>query len=103
MDAEIVSTGTVKVGRTGVVTGTLAAKSLVISGKFNGEADCDSIEIIAGGEAEGKLKSVTLTIDAESAFQGESIRTQPGDSKVVTLAGNESTLEKALSEDSAKS
>ncbi len=103
VDAEIVSTGTVKIGRTGVVAGNLAAKNLVITGKFNGEADCDSIEIIAGGEAEGRLKSVTLTIDAESAFQGESIRKQPGDSKVVTLAGSESTLEKALSDDSAKS
>ena len=103
VDAEISSTGTVKIGQSGVVTGNLAAKNLVITGKFSGEADCDSIEVIAGGEAEGRLKSVTLTIDAESAFQGESIRKQPGDSKVVTLAGGESNLEKALSEDSGNS
>jgi cytoskeletal protein CcmA (bactofilin family) len=91
VDAEINSTGTVKIGQTGKVNGDLRAKSLIVAGKFSGNADCDSIELISGGEADGKLTASSLTIDASSSFQGESIRKQPGESSKVVNFANENT------------
>ena len=89
VDAEIHSTGTVKIGHSGRVKSDLKAKSLVIAGKFSGNADCDSIELISGGEAEGKLTATSLTIDSGSSFQGESIRKKEGDDgKVVNIASD---------------
>ena len=87
VDAEINSTGLVKIGQSGVVNGDLRANTLIVTGKFFGVAECESIELISGGEVEGKLNAVSLTIDANSSFQGESIRRQPGDSaKIVDFA-----------------
>lgn len=97
VDAEIHSTGTVKIGKSGVVKSNLIAKTLIVSGKFQGEADCETIELVAGGEAEGKLTSSTLTIDSTSAFQGESVRKDAED-KVVSITNEKDSLEKALSD-----
>ena len=55
------------------------AKKLIISGKYTGDAECDSIEVVAGGEAEGRLTCASLIIDSDSAFQGESIRRRAED------------------------
>ena len=89
VDAEIHSTGTVKIGHSGRVNSDLKAKSLIIAGKFCGNADCDSIELISGGEAEGKLTAKNLAIDSGSSFQGESIRKKEADAgKVVNIASD---------------
>ena len=91
VSAEIQSSSTIKIGQTGVVTGDIAANALIVAGKFQGNADCDSIELISGGEAEGKLTATSLTIDASSSFQGESVRKQPGSgSKVVSFSSDNS-------------
>lgn len=78
VNAEIHSTGTVKIGQAGSVTGDIYASTLIVSGNFNGNADCEKIELIAGGKVEGKLTSVTLTIDSHSSFEGQSIRKGQG-------------------------
>lgn len=80
IDAEINSTGLVKIGKTGVVKNNLRANALIITGKLIGDAECESIELVSGGEAEGKLSAVSLTIDSSCVFQGESIRKKPLDS-----------------------
>ncbi|WP_423906048.1 bactofilin family protein [Candidatus Spongiihabitans sp.] len=87
VDAEINSTGVVKIGQSGVVKSNLRANTLIITGKFLGDAECESIELILGGEVEGKLSASSLTIDASSSFQGESIRRQSGgSSKIVDFS-----------------
>ncbi|MEM7196476.1 MAG: polymer-forming cytoskeletal protein, partial [Pseudomonadota bacterium] len=90
-EGEIVSENIVEIGTSGEVKSKIMAKKLVVSGKFVGDAECESIELTSGGEAEGKLTSASLTIDSESSFQGESIRKRPedikkADSKVVGIA-----------------
>ena len=79
LEGEVNSKGIVKVGQTGLLKSTLKAEKLVVTGRFIGTADCDQIELTSGGEAEGKLISAGLTIDANSSFQGESIRRKQGD------------------------
>lgn len=89
--ADVTSSGTVKIGQTGIVEGNLTAKSLIVAGRFIGNADCDTIELIAGGQVDGKLISQSLIIDASSSFQGESIRKKSDGSitgKVVNLAAD---------------
>jgi cytoskeletal protein CcmA (bactofilin family) len=85
VDAEINSTSTIKIGQSGVVNGDLHAKTLILTGKFYGNADCEAIELVSGGEAEGKLTCASLTIDSNSSFQGESIRKNPGESSSKIL------------------
>ncbi len=79
-----------KIGQTGSVAGNLSAKSLIVAGRFAGDADCDTIELIAGGQVDGKLISKSLIIDASSSFQGESVRKKDGSvtGKVVNLAAD---------------
>ena len=102
VDAEINSKATVKIGQTGVVNSNLHAETLIVAGKFFGNASCESIELISGGEAEGKLTAATLTIDSASSFQGESIRRNPGDSKVVSFANDSSADSKDGKKPSSK-
>ena len=89
VDAEINSKGLIKIGDKGIVNSDLHAKSLVVSGKFFGNAECGSIELISGGEVEGKLTTASLTIDSSSSFQGEIIRKQPGEIDKIVNIGNE--------------
>ena len=94
VDGEIISKGTVRIGKSGSVTSELQAQSLIVAGKFFGNANCESIELVSGGEAEGKLTATSLTIDSDSSFQGESIRKKPGQEKNVVNIANESSIGK---------
>ncbi len=83
VEAEINSTGLVKIGQSGVVnSNNLRANTLIVSGKFLGDVECESVEIVAGGDVKGKLTAVNLAIDTNGSFQGESIRKEAADSSV---------------------
>jgi len=69
--------------------GNLKAQKLVVTGKFFGDAECESIELVSGGEAEGKLIAASLTIDSGCSFQGESVRKRPDDGSTVVDFTNE--------------
>ncbi len=61
------------------MTGEVKAQKMIVAGRFFGNAECESIELVAGGEVEGTLTTASLAIDIGSSFQGESIRRKPGD------------------------
>jgi len=84
LQGDITSNGTVKVGKSGVVVSNLTAKKLIVTGKFSGNAECEVIELISGGEATGKLVSSSLVIDNKSRFEGESILKTPGETHKLT-------------------
>jgi cytoskeletal protein CcmA (bactofilin family) len=79
LEGEVNSKSIVKVGKSGLLKSNLKAQKLIVTGRFVGTADCESIELISGGEAEGKLISSGLVIDSSSSFQGESIRRKSGE------------------------
>lgn len=88
-EGEVNSKSIVKIGQSGLLKSTLKAEKLIVTGRFIGTADCDTIELVSGGEAEGKLISSGLTIDSSSSFQGESIRRKKGDiSKVLDFSSD---------------
>jgi cytoskeletal protein CcmA (bactofilin family) len=99
-EGEVNSKSIVKIGKTGVLKSTLKATKLVVTGRFIGTADCDSIELVSGGEAEGKLISSGLVIDSASSFQGESLRRKQGEKpKVLDFTGEQSPAREAKLEE----
>ena len=100
-EGEVNSKSIVKIGKAGLLKSNLKAQKLIVTGRFVGTADCDQIELISGGEAEGKLISSGLVIDTNSSFQGESIRRNKGESPKVLDFSSEanSSLKEPILED----
>ena len=69
--------GTVIIGKTGSIDGDLKANKLTVTGLFKGTADCENVEILAGGTLRGKVISNNLTIDQDCTFEGESVKKSP--------------------------
>ena len=70
----------VNIGRSGNVEGEILANHLTVKGEFLGTADCDNIDILAGGKLRGKVISNHLSIDRDCSFEGESVKKTPIDS-----------------------
>ena len=99
-EGEVNSKSIVKVGKTGLLKSTLKATKLIVTGRFIGTADCDSIELVSGGEAEGKLISSGLIIDSACSFQGESLRRKQGEKpKVLDFTGEPGSVRDPKLED----
>lgn len=97
-EGEVNSKSIVKIGKSGLLKSNLKAQKLIVTGRFVGTADCDQIELVSGGEAEGKLISAGLMIDSNSSFQGESLRRKQGDSpKIVDFSSTETSTSNTTS------
>lgn len=76
MDGEfsgiIQSTNVISIGKSGVVEGEVTAHKLMVTGQFRGNADCNEIEILAGGKVTGQISTSVLVIERGSTFDGES-------------------------------
>ncbi|MCF6173024.1 MAG: polymer-forming cytoskeletal protein, partial [Campylobacteraceae bacterium] len=53
-------------------SGKIISSKLIINGLFEGDAVCESIELLKGGILRGKIVSKDLMIEAKSIFEGES-------------------------------
>ncbi|MBF0154047.1 MAG: polymer-forming cytoskeletal protein [Magnetococcales bacterium] len=71
-EGQIISEGLVIVGKTGRVEGKINARKLVAQGHFHGQAECEEIEILAGGNVTGQIHSTVMVIERGSFFEGES-------------------------------
>ncbi|CRF52102.1 Ccm2-related protein [Helicobacter ailurogastricus] len=60
------------IGKNGVVMGDIFAVKLVVSGKFNGNTEVDTIEIMPLGYVDGKIVSSELVIERKGILTGES-------------------------------
>ncbi len=72
MGGKINSDNIVSIGAGGSFTGELNASKLIVSGTFEGSAECESIELLKGGTILGKIVSKDLMIESNSVFEGES-------------------------------
>ncbi len=52
--------------------GELVSQKLIVSGTFEGIAECDSIELLKDGKIFGKITTKDLMIESSSIFEGES-------------------------------
>jgi cytoskeletal protein CcmA (bactofilin family) len=69
---QINSKSIVTIGKGGKINGEIVAKRLIINGLFEGDANCDGVEVLAGGKFLGKVTSKELMIEAKAQFEGES-------------------------------
>ena len=69
---EIHSKSIVTIGKGGKIKGDVTSSKLIVNGLFEGNAECDSVEVLAGGNFLGKVTSKELMIEAKAHFEGES-------------------------------
>ena len=69
---KVFSSNIITIGIKGVLRGDVKADKLMVSGLFEGNVDCTSIEILAGGSVRGKVISKEFVIEPEGNFEGES-------------------------------
>jgi cytoskeletal protein CcmA (bactofilin family) len=75
IEGTIHSEGEVTVGPSGLVTGTIKAKHLIVTGKVRGVLDIrECLEIHGTGCVEGEVTSGTLVVDEGGTLQGTTIR-----------------------------
>ena len=76
VDGEIIgkifSESVVMIGKQGKIIGDIQANHLIINGHFEGNADCEHLEVLEGGKLIGKVCSKELIIEAKAIFEGES-------------------------------
>jgi cytoskeletal protein CcmA (bactofilin family) len=71
---KINSTNTIVIGKRGFIKGEVEAPKMIVNGRFEGKAMCESIEILEGGEMFGSAYANELIIEPKSFFEGESHR-----------------------------
>ena len=86
--------GTVIIGNSGKIEGDVQAERLTITGHLHGTADCEYVDVRAGGNLRGKVISNNLTIDQNCSFEGESVKRTQAD-KANLKFGPQATAEKS--------
>lgn len=73
VEGEIKSSSEVEIGETGMVTATIAARSIVISGRVLGDCTAtDRLEIRASGKLSGSIRAARIVIAEGAEFKGTS-------------------------------
>ncbi len=71
LSGPIDSISIISVGKNGFIEGDVVAKKLIVLGRFSGTADCEEIQILAGGKVVGQITCKILVIERGSFFQGQ--------------------------------
>ncbi len=71
-EGEISSQSTVVIGENGRGQGTIKANRMVINGTFEGESECEIIEIMTSGKHKGEIIADELVIERGGSFVGNS-------------------------------
>ena len=72
VSGEIHSKSIVTIGKGGKIKGSVVADRLIVNGLFEGDANCEGVEVLGGGKFLGKVVSKELVIEAKAQFEGES-------------------------------
>lgn len=68
---ELETLGNVIIGPSAKVMATIKARTVSISGAFNGEIDALRVELLEGGRAWGKIKVASFLLDEGAYLRGE--------------------------------
>lgn len=71
VDGLLHSGSSVTVSKTGSVMGYIYSKELTIAGKFEGNAECERIHVVAGGEFLGNVTASEFVVEEDAIFEGE--------------------------------
>ena len=69
---KVLSDSIVTIGKQGRISGEIHASRLIVNGLFEGNADCENVEVLEGGKFLGKVFSKELVIEPNAIFEGES-------------------------------
>lgn len=72
IEGVIDSNNLIVIGKRGHIKGELRAEKLVVSGKFEGSANCSKVEVLTDGMYTGDVLSNELIIESKAKFQGQS-------------------------------
>lgn len=79
VDGAIQSSNVVTVGEAGIIKGEIVAQKLVVTGRIDGNVECDHVEILEGGKISGDVLSQVLVIEPRGQFEGRNrIKPIPG-------------------------
>lgn len=81
----IQSKSVVTIGTKGFSSGNIYASKLIINGAFDGEASCESVEILENGVANGVIETNRLIIEDGGFFEGESKRMDKSKTKDTSI------------------
>jgi cytoskeletal protein CcmA (bactofilin family) len=70
VEGNVVTKSNISIGKTGRVKGEIKACKIVISGIFEGKADCDEVEVLQGGVLTGEVKVKSIIIEKGGDFDG---------------------------------
>ncbi|MDR1976426.1 MAG: polymer-forming cytoskeletal protein [Campylobacteraceae bacterium] len=85
VSGKVYSTNTIVVGKRGLIKGEVEAPRMIINGKFEGKAICESVEILEGGTLLGIVYSNELVIEQKSYFEGESHKKDTAQQRLITV------------------
>lgn len=69
---KVISSNIITIGKKGIIRGEVTGQKFIVSGRFEGNVDCESVEILAGGSIRGRVLSKEFVIEPEGNFEGES-------------------------------
>ncbi len=72
LEGTFLSNNLIVIGKRGFVKGELKADKLVVNGEFEGSADCNIVEVLAGGVLRGDVVSEEFIVEAKAKFEGQS-------------------------------
>jgi len=72
-EGSIRSKSVITIGKSGSVEGDIVAEKLMVSGKFVGGCECDTVEILPQGRIEGKVVTKEFVIERAGLFIGQSV------------------------------
>lgn len=73
LEGNIVAKSNVTIGKSGSVSGMIDTNHLVVSGKFTGNCNCHTVEILPQGRIDGEIAARELVIEKSGEFIGKSI------------------------------
>ncbi len=94
VNGQIFSSNSVSVGKNGVVKADLKAERLIISGVFEGNADCETIEVLNSGNLIGNVIVKDLVIEAGGNFEGQSQRRKTQTAKNQLTDNSKTSIKK---------
>lgn len=77
VEGTIICQGSISIGVSGVVCGTVHGCELVVSGRVEGDVNVNVVEILGGGRIDGNIQAEQLIIERSGIFSGTS-STIPG-------------------------
>jgi len=70
IEGNVNAASNISIGKKGRITGEVKCKKMVVSGIFDGKAECDDVEILKNGKLKGEITVLNFVIEKGGNFEG---------------------------------